>query len=139
MLTTDCLKSMSCFLAIQSTNLLRVNKLPNMSRDLESFASAESSHFVGRSYNRVIKMIEEQKWEELFDFSYHSCLEIVRELYKEMELSESFFSADVPLFLEYGVLKGALSYPEYYEILSIAKIAEKRTIIPKYTQSYDNF
>ena len=110
-----------------------------MPRDLESYASAESSHYVGRSYNRVIKMINENNWEELFDFSYHSCIEIIRELYKEMDLEETFVSADVPLFLEFGVLKGVISYPEYYEILSIAKIAEKRTVVPKYTQNYDNF
>lgn len=40
--------------------------------------------------------------------------------------------ADIPLFLEHGVVKGVLSYPEYYEIMSIVKLAQKRELTPKY-------
>jgi hypothetical protein len=41
--------------------------------------------------------------------------------------------ADIPLFLEHGVTKGILSYPEYYEIMSLVKLNEKRSVLPKFT------
>jgi hypothetical protein len=47
-------------------------RLPNMPRELEQYTSAESTHFVGRSFNKVIAMINDNEWEQLFNFSYNS-------------------------------------------------------------------
>lgn len=107
-------------------------RLPNMPRDLEGCCSAESSHYVGRSYNRVVQMIKLENWEELFDFCYNSCIQIIRELYRETSIDNAYMDADIPLFLEHGVVKGILSYPEFYEIMSLVKVAEKRNVVPKY-------
>lgn len=114
-------------------------RLPNMSRDIEEYCSAESSHFVGRSYNRVIKMLENEQWEKLFDFSYNSALEIIRDLYREMDVDDQFMLADIPLFLEHGAVKGVISYPEYYELLSLSKVSEKRSTVHKVEYNHEGF
>lgn len=110
-----------------------------MSRDLEQFTSAESTHYVGRSFNKVIAMIDGNEWEKLFDFSYNSWLQIVKELYTETGIDNEFMLADAPLFLEHGVVNGVLSYPEYYEIISLTKISEKRNLLPTFTKNYDYY
>lgn len=56
-----------------------------------------------------------------------------------MEIDDDFMAADIPLFLEHGVTKGVISYPEYYEILSLVKIAEKQKLLPKYTFTHDHY
>ena len=114
-------------------------RLPNMSRDIEQFTSAESTHYVGRSYDKVQQMLYNENWEALFDFSYQSWLEIVKELFREMDVENEFLCADVPLLLEHGVVKGVISYPEMYEILSLNKIAEKRNLLPTFTQTHDYY
>lgn len=86
-----------------------------------------------------IALIKNENWEELFDFCYNSCIEILRELYKEVEIDDAFMSADIPLFLEHGLVKGILSYPEYYEIMSLTKISEKRNLPPKYIYKHEHF
>ena len=103
-----------------------------MSRDAEHYTSGENSHFVGKSYKKVIEMLENEKWDKLFDFAYHAVIQILRELYREMDVHEIFMDADIPLFLEHGVAKGIISYPEYYEVMYIVKLAQKREVLPKY-------
>lgn len=114
-------------------------RLPNMPKVLENYCSAESAHYVGRSYSKVLKMIKDKNWETLFDFSYNSCIEIIREYYREMEIDDDFMCADTPLFLEHGVVKGILSYPEYYEVMQLVKINEKRQALPLFTQAHDYY
>ena len=89
--------------------------------------------------NFRIALIKNENWEELFDFCYNSCIEILRELYKEVEIDDAFMSADIPLFLEHGLVKSILSYPEYYEIMSLTKISEKRNLPPKYIYKHEYF
>jgi hypothetical protein len=56
-----------------------------------------------------------------------------------MEIDDSFMLADTPLMLEHGVVKGVISYPEYYEIMSVVKVAEKRNLLPKFTDTHDHY
>lgn len=110
-----------------------------MSRELEQFTSSESTHYVGRSFNNVMTMIDGNEWEKLFNFWYNSWLEIVKELYTETGIDNEFMLADAPLFLEHGVVNGVLSYPEYYEIMSLTKISQKRNLLPTFTKNYDYY
>lgn len=43
-------------------------RLPNMPRELEGYSSSECTHYVGRSYNKVVEMIVKKEWDTLFTF-----------------------------------------------------------------------
>ena len=75
-------------------------------------------------------MINTKSWQDLFEFSYHAILDIIRERYTDYNVHPDFMLADPLVFLEHGAVKGILTYPEYYEALNIQKIHEKQKAKP---------
>ena len=115
---------------------LSLKNAENISIAIEDSCGTSQRHFVGRSYDKVKDMVKHEKWKNLFDYCYHAIFDILRELYRDNNIHSDFLIADPIVFLEHGITKGIISFPEYAEVINVQRSAEK--LIEKTSHDYNH-
>ena len=115
---------------------LSLKSSENIAIELEESCATNKRHFVGWSYDKVKDMVKHEEWQSLFNFCYHAIFDILRELYRDNNIHTDFIIADPIVFLEHGIAKGVISFPEYAEVINVQRSAEK--MIEKTSHDYSH-